>query len=72
MLKFKLEQTTLTEREVIGNLSVPWEIKWGPDDHIWMTQRNGIVSRVNVETGQESIILALSSNQIYDFRNLDF
>ena len=45
----------------------PWEIKWGPDDHIWMTQRNGIVSRVNVETGQESIILALSSNQIYDF-----
>ena len=33
-----------------------------------MTQRNGIVSRVNVETGQESIILALSSNQIYDFQ----
>ena len=66
--QIQLEQTTLTEREVIGNLSVPWEIKWGPDDHIWMTQRNGIVSRVNVETGQESIILALSSNQIYDFQ----
>ena len=24
--------TTLSEREVIGGLDVPWEIKWGPDN----------------------------------------
>ena len=27
--------------------------KWGPDDHIWVTERSGIVSRVNVETGEQ-------------------
>ena len=47
--------TTLTEREVIGGLDVPWEIKWGPDNHIWVTERSGIVSRVNVETGEQYI-----------------
>lgn len=53
--------TTLTEREVIGNLDVPWEIKWGPDDHLWITERDGIVSRVNVENGTKYEILDLSS-----------
>ena len=52
--------TTLTEREVIGGLDVPWEIKWGPDNHIWVTERSGIVSRVNVETGEQYIILNLA------------
>ena len=57
--------TTLTEREVIGGLDVPWEIKWGPDDYIWVTERSGIVSRVNVESGEQYIILNLAS-QLYD------
>ena len=47
--------TTLQEREVIGNLDIPWEIKWGYDGFIWMTERPGIVSRVNVETGEKNI-----------------
>jgi aldose sugar dehydrogenase len=57
--------TTLTEREVIGQLDVPWEIKWGPDNHIWVTERSGLVSRVNVETGEQFIILNLAG-QLYD------
>lgn len=57
--------TTLTEREVVGNLDVPWEIKWGPDNHLWITERDGIVSRVNVETGDKYVILDLSS-VLYD------
>ena len=57
--------TTLTEREVIGGLDVPWEIKWGPDDHLWITERSGIVSRVNVESGQQYIILNLVS-ELFD------
>ena len=57
--------TTLTEREVIGGLDVPWEIKWGPDDYIWVTERSGIVSRVNVESGEQYIILNLAP-QLYD------
>lgn len=57
--------TTLTEREVVGNLDVPWEIKWGPDDHLWVTERNGIVSRVNVSDGTKYEILDLS-DVLYD------
>ena len=63
--QIQVGNTTLTEREVIGGLDVPWEIKWGPDNHIWLTERSGIVSRVNVETGDQSIILSLSG-QLYD------
>ena len=57
--------TTLSEREVIGGLDVPWEIKWGPDNFLWVTERSGIVSRVNVETGEQHIILNLAP-QLYD------
>ena len=54
--------TTLDEREVVDGLDVPWEIKWGPDsgdgeNFLWVTERNGIVSRVNVDTGEKYIIL---------------
>ena len=61
--------TTLQEREVIGNLNIPWEIKWGPDNYIWMTERPGIVSRVNVnpETGQKNVILDIQTD-VYGIR----
>ena len=61
--------TTLSEREVIGGLDVPWEIKWGPDNYIWVTERGsysqsqpaiGLVSRINVENGTKNIVLDLS------------
>ena len=36
---------------IVSGLTHPWEILWGPDDHIWMTQRGGQVSRINPTTG---------------------
>ena len=60
--------TTLTEREVIGNLNIPWEIKWGYDGFIWMTERPGIVSRVNVESGEKNVILDIQ-NTVYSGNN---
>ena len=60
--------TTLQEREVIGNLNIPWEIKWGYDGFIWMTERPGIVSRVNVETGEKNVILNIQ-NTVYSGNN---
>ncbi len=49
--------TTLTEREVAIGLQVPWEILWGPDDHIWATERRGHVLRINPENGNITTIL---------------
>lgn len=53
--------TTLQVREVIGDLNIPWEIKWGYDNYIWMTERPGIVSRVDVETGEKHVILDIEN-----------
>lgn len=36
---------------IVNNLNYPWEILWGPDDHIWMTERGGKISRINPATG---------------------
>lgn len=38
-------------RVVRGDLNYPWEILWGKDNHIWMTERAGKVSKINPETG---------------------
>ncbi len=62
--------TVLQEREVVNGLDVPWEIKWGPDsgngeNFLWVTERNGIVSRINVDTGEKHIILDIQ-DVIYD------
>jgi glucose/arabinose dehydrogenase len=61
---YTLDSTVLTSRTVISGIDIPWEIIWGPDDHIWMTERYGRVSRLNPVTGTQDVILNLSS-QIY-------
>ncbi|MEM1320517.1 MAG: PQQ-dependent sugar dehydrogenase [Bacteroidota bacterium] len=56
-----LDSTTLTEREVAIGIQVPWEILWGPDDHIWATERRGQVLRINPENGNFITVLDLRS-----------
>ena len=38
-------------RTIKSGLNYPWEILWGPDNYIWMTERGGKISRVNPTTG---------------------
>lgn len=44
---------------VSQGISRPWEILWGPDDHIWMTERNGRISRVDPKTGTVKPLLTV-------------
>lgn len=37
----------MTTRVVADNLFIPWELVYGPDDHIWFTQKNGYICRLN-------------------------
>lgn len=48
-----LDSTTLQISVIANGLSVPWEIIWGPDNWIWMTERAGTISRLNPETGEK-------------------
>lgn len=38
-------------RTVKQGLNFPWEILWGKDDHIWMTEREGKISKIDPTTG---------------------
>ncbi|MCC2548243.1 PQQ-dependent sugar dehydrogenase [Hymenobacter sp. BT175] len=52
--------TTVTVSPLATNLSVPWELVWGPDNFIWMTERGGRISRVNPATGQVLPLLTVA------------
>jgi len=60
--QLQVGSTIIQDREVVNGLDVPWEIKWGPDDFIWVTERSGIVSRIDVETGDKHVILDIQSS----------
>ena len=49
--------TTLSVQTLISNLDIPWEILYGPDDMIWTTERKGIVSRIDANTGAKQVVL---------------
>ena len=56
----QLDSTTLDVTVVAENLDTPWEILWGPDDFIWMTERRGVVSRVDTASGEVNVLLDIS------------
>jgi aldose sugar dehydrogenase len=43
--------TEISTRIVKQNLQHVWEILWGPDDHIWFTEREGKISKLNPTSG---------------------
>jgi glucose/arabinose dehydrogenase len=56
-----LQETTVDTLTVITGLDIPWEIRYGPDNYLWVTERYGRVSRVNPETGAQDVVLDLSA-----------
>lgn len=48
-------------RVVVNELNVPWEILWGSDNFIWATERNGRISRINPDNGQQTTIANLTN-----------
>ncbi len=57
----QLDSTTLTLRDVATGIQVPWEILWGPDAHLWVTERRGRVLRIEPESGNIATILNIES-----------
>lgn len=54
-------QTEVDTSTIVTGLDIPWEILWGPDDFIWVTERYGRVSRINPQTGEQLVILDITS-----------
>ncbi len=53
--------TTLTQTNLVTGIQIPWEILWGADDHIWITERRGRVLRVDPNNGNTETILNIQS-----------
>lgn len=50
----------IKDSAIVSNLNFPWEILWGPDNYIWMTERGGKISRVNPTTGAVTPLLTIT------------
>ncbi|MGL4631890.1 MAG: PQQ-dependent sugar dehydrogenase [Leadbetterella sp.] len=50
----------LSTRDVATGLNYPWEILWGADNFIWMTERAGTISKVDPTNGTVQNILTIS------------
>lgn len=61
-LLFTLSGTaqTFVRTELPTSLTTPWEITYGPDDHLWITEEGGKVSRVNPYTGDKTVVYTAS------------
>ena len=48
------------KRVVISGLAGPWELTWGPDNMLWVTERTGKrISRVDPATGDKTVAITL-------------
>ncbi|MGH7711590.1 MAG: PQQ-dependent sugar dehydrogenase [Gemmatimonadaceae bacterium] len=49
---------------LVGGFDTIWELAWGADNHIWVTERPGTISRVNPTTGAKTSIGQISVAEI--------
>ena len=54
-----LQKTILGVTTIASGLNVPWEIAWGPDNMIWITEQSGTVSRIDPESGRKKVLLVI-------------
>ncbi len=60
----KVGNTDVLADTVITGIDIPWEILWGPDNYLWITERIGIVSRIDPDNGNKTVILDIR-NSVY-------
>jgi PQQ-dependent dehydrogenase (s-GDH family) len=52
---------TFTLRTVASLLDNPWDMAWGPDDHLWVTERTGFrVTRINPADYSRRVALVIT------------
>lgn len=55
-----LDSTVLEVREVVDDLEIPWELLFVNENHLWVTERRGLVWDVRISDGGKSLLLDLS------------
>ena len=57
---FTLFSQSFERSELPTQVSSPWEIIYGPDNFLWLTESGGKITRVNPETGDKTVIFTAS------------
>jgi len=55
-----LPNAELGTEVVASNLDTVWELAWGPDGFIWVTERGGRISRLNSQSGSMTTVAELA------------
>jgi glucose/arabinose dehydrogenase len=55
-----LKDATLQARVITEGLNQPWELVWGSDSKLWMTERGGKISRVDTATGSVTLVSTIA------------
>jgi len=56
LLSFSIQAQTFIRSELPTVVSTPWEIIYGPDNYLWITEDGGRVSRVDPATGNKVVV----------------
>jgi PQQ-dependent dehydrogenase (s-GDH family) len=54
---------SFTKRVVVEDLSAPWEVTWGPDGWLWVTERTG-KQVVRIDPGDGTLRVALEIDEV--------
>jgi len=57
----QIGNTTVYIDTLNSDVNVPWEIKVEGDDYLWVTEREGLVSRIDLQSGVKTVVLDLTS-----------
>jgi glucose/arabinose dehydrogenase len=50
-----MQAEDFTPTVLTSNLDTPWELLWGPDNMIWVSERGGRISRVDPANGRKQV-----------------
>ncbi len=56
----QLQQTVLKVEVLASEMDVPWDLHYGADDHLWVTEQGGTVWRIDATTGERKQILQIN------------
>lgn len=58
--KLSAQSETFTKRTVISGLNKAWEVVYGPNDSLWITENSAyLISRINIANGLKTVLVDL-------------